>query len=112
MQRGEVKKNLLQDTSTQTDRVDASSPEVPPRERVARPALEIPLERIRAPIVIKADDNDGLPRAVLRSMGRLTRVVFLQASLEIGREAYVSLVGAGGALEKVNILHFQPLAPK
>ena len=109
---GQVKNNLLQDTSTQTNRADASSPEMPPRKRVTRPALEIPLEPVRPPIIIKADDNDRFPGTVLRSMWRLTRVVFLQTSLEIGRDAYVSLVGVGGALEEVNILHLQPLAPK
>jgi hypothetical protein len=77
---------------------------------LSRPCFEISFELRSAPVILKTERRNHLPRTVFGCVGRSASVVCPEALLKVGGDAYVSLRGNSKALEQIDIFHDCPLA--
>ena len=75
------------------------------REGVARAGFQVALEGFSFGVVLEPGHDDGLPRTMLRRVGRLAGVVLLEALLEVAADAGVSLLRVREAFEEVDVRH-------
>ena len=74
------------------------------------PCLEISFELHSAPVVLKTEIRNNLPRTVFvfGCVWRNASVVCPEALLKVGGDAYITLGRDGTALKKIDILHNYP----
>ena len=74
---------------------------------MTRARLEIPFKPLGFPVVFEPDDHQCLPGPELGSVGRLARVVIIDALLEVRSSADIALAPVGFALQQLDVRHIR-----